>query len=504
MSRINTNVSALIARRNLSENNNGLNTTLERLSTGLRINRGKDDPAGLIASENLRAEKSALTAAISNAERADQIVNIAEGGLQELSNLLTDLRGLVTATANGAGLSNEEKNANQLQIDSILQTIDRLSESTNFQGVKLLNGNLDFTTTGLGPAVTDFRVNAAKLSNTGSQSVQAAITASAQRAGVELRLATSAINPASGSLLRIEVAGATGSREFSFGRGTTIAAAATAINAFKEVLGVSAAVGLSNRGLVIKSTEFGADQFSSVRVVDTGGLTGATLRRQVAANEGVFTSTSQITVANNVTQRDVGQNIAGSINGLIATGKGRTLSVASDFLDVSISLRTSAAQQIALPISAFTITGGGAQFQLASNVDLNGRVSLGIQNVSSRSLGSSTLGTLSDLASGKVFNVNSRNADTVGAAKVVEEAIRQVSALRGRLGAFQKNNIGATIRNLGISLENTSSAESVIRDADFAKETANLTRGQILSQAAGNSLGLANQQPQSALQLLRG
>ncbi|MBA4040158.1 MAG: flagellin, partial [Planctomyces sp.] len=100
MSRINTNPTSLIAQRNLTSNTRALNTTLERLSTGLRINRGADDPAGLIASENLRAERSALGAAISNAERADQLVNIAEGGLQELSNLLTDLRGLVTSTAN--------------------------------------------------------------------------------------------------------------------------------------------------------------------------------------------------------------------------------------------------------------------------------------------------------------------------------------------------------------------------------------------------------------------
>ncbi|MFN5959455.1 MAG: flagellin, partial [Planctomyces sp.] len=92
MSRINTNPASLIAQRNLSGNNSQLNTTLERLSTGLRINRGKDDPAGLIASENLRAEKGALASAIGNAERTDQLVNIAEGGLQEVSNLLTDLR----------------------------------------------------------------------------------------------------------------------------------------------------------------------------------------------------------------------------------------------------------------------------------------------------------------------------------------------------------------------------------------------------------------------------
>ena len=130
MSRINTNVQSLIAQRVLGMNNKALSTSLERLSTGLRINRGKDDPAGLIASEVLRSEIKAIGAAIGNAERADQVVNIAEGGLGEISNLLTELQGLVTSSANSAGLSKEEKEANQLQIDSILQTIDRIRSAT--------------------------------------------------------------------------------------------------------------------------------------------------------------------------------------------------------------------------------------------------------------------------------------------------------------------------------------------------------------------------------------
>ncbi|MEM9374242.1 MAG: flagellin, partial [Planctomycetota bacterium] len=105
MTRINTNVSSILGQRVLGNNNANLNQSLERLSTGLKINRGKDDPAGLIASENLRSEKVALNSAIGNAERADQVVNIAEGGLQEVSSLLTELQGLLTTSANTAGLS---------------------------------------------------------------------------------------------------------------------------------------------------------------------------------------------------------------------------------------------------------------------------------------------------------------------------------------------------------------------------------------------------------------
>ena len=139
--------------------------------------------------------------------------------------------------------------------------------------------------------------------------------------------------------------------------------------------------------------------------------------------------------------------------------------------------------------------------QLAGNVDIAGKVSLGISDTSSRKLGNSSLGYLADLASGKALNVID-NTDLSDAQKVVEEAIRQVSSARGRLGAFQKNTVGATIRNLGVAFENTAAAESQIRDADFASETAALTRGQILASASTNVLALANQQPQSALQLL--
>src|ERR1041384_1835954 len=111
MSRINTNVTSLIAQRVLGQNQGSLGKSLERLSTGLKINRGKDDPAGLIASETLRSEIGSLTAAIGNADRADQVVNIAEGGLQEVSSLLTELQGLVTSSANKAGLSASEEAA---------------------------------------------------------------------------------------------------------------------------------------------------------------------------------------------------------------------------------------------------------------------------------------------------------------------------------------------------------------------------------------------------------
>ncbi len=149
MSRINTNVQSLIARRTLTINNTALTQALERLSTGLRINSGRDDPAGLIASETLRSSMRAISSAIGNAIRADTIIDVAEGGLQEVSALLLGLENLIDQSANEAGLTNAEVAANQLQIDSILESINRLADATAFGDKKLLNGNLDFTTSGI-------------------------------------------------------------------------------------------------------------------------------------------------------------------------------------------------------------------------------------------------------------------------------------------------------------------------------------------------------------------
>ena len=198
MSRINTNVSSLIAQNNLARTNGDMATRLQRLSTGLKINRGADDPAGLIASENLRSEKASISAAISNAERADQVVNIAEGGLQEINSLLLEVQSLVGRSANDAGLSEEEKEANQLQIDSILQTIDRVAGSTSFQGNRLLNGNLDYTTNNIDSEVADFKVNGAKLGFGETRDVDVLVTQSAQVGGFVLSFGTA--SPSAGGI----------------------------------------------------------------------------------------------------------------------------------------------------------------------------------------------------------------------------------------------------------------------------------------------------------------
>jgi flagellin len=465
MSRINTNVSSLIAQRVLGRNNQTLNMSLERLSTGLKINKGSDNPAGLIASENLRAEKAGIMQAVDNAGRASNIIGTAEGGLSEVSNLLTELQTLVSQAANTGGLSKEEIGANQLQVDSILATINRIAQSTSFQGTKLLNGNYDYTVSNVASAALDnVRVNSARIPEGASANVVVEVMASAQFGSLTYSGGT-----ISGGNVTIEVAGNTGTEQLSFASGATISSIATAVNAVTTATGVSATV--SGTDLIFASSKFGSDQFVSVRAVS-----------------GTFAMSQN---------KDSGSDAQVTVNGSSAQASGLKISYRSSNLDVQFDLDPTFNTTGS---TSFQITGGGASFSLGPKVTESEKASIGMASVSTGSLGDSTTGFLSSLASGGANQLKGENLVT--AQRIIDEAIKQVSQLRGRLGAFQRFTIGSTINSLGVAFENASAAESAIRDTDFAQETANLTRAQILSQAASSVLSQANASPQAALLLL--
>jgi flagellin len=501
MSRINQNISSMVAQRTLGSQNMGLNKSLQRLSTGLRINRGADDPAGLIASENLRSEKAAINSAINNAERAEQVVNVAEGGLQEVSNLLVELQSLVSSTANEAGVSSEEKAANQLQIDSILQTIDRIANATSFQGEKLLNGNFDYQDTAAADAteLADVKINSAKLADDGSAMSVDVTVDTVATTGAAAITGSGTVNFDAGvdgngddiGSYTIEVTGSKGSQQFTFADGTAMTEVANAINSFADQLGVSASMSANTFDVVINSQDFGGESFVRVKELNDGTTDNS--------NTATFVGAAGTFGAGNADYKNYGSDAVVLINGTQATTDGLTARVSSAGFDVEITLDANNGGNT-LDTFSFDITGGGANFNLAPSVDLSSKVSLGIGTVTTGNLGSGSSGFLSDLKSGAGANV--QNGDLSKAQSVIDDAIKQVSSLRGRLGAFQKNTVGSTISSLGIALENTAAAESQIRDTDFAAETAELTRGQILQQAAIQSLSLANSSPQAVLALL--
>jgi len=161
MARINTNTASILAARQLGRSNQGLQTSLERLSSGLRINRGADDPAGLIISQNLRSEIEGVRQAINNSQRASNVVATTEGALSEVASLLNDIQAKIVEAANVGAVSDDEIRANQLQIDSAIASITRIANTTTFGGRKLLNGSLGYVTSGVNVTnVTDLRVNA--------------------------------------------------------------------------------------------------------------------------------------------------------------------------------------------------------------------------------------------------------------------------------------------------------------------------------------------------------
>jgi flagellin len=473
MSTINTNVSSLIAQRSFQQNTQALNTSLQRLSTGLKINSGADDPAGLIASQALQAEQTGINAAIDNANQATNVIGTAEGGLNEVSSLLNELQGLVTQSANTGALSSDEISANQLQVDSILSTINRISNTTTFQGSSLLDGSLGYTLSSAGTsAFAAIAVNAANLPNNKAEAVVVQVTNSATLGKVTYTGTNSQI---SASSVTLQIAGATGTQQLSFAGSSKLSAIAAAINNITTNTGVVASA--NGNSLVFKSSDYGSKQFVSVSAVNTG---------------------TTFSVTGGTSGKAFGTDAKVNVNGAAATVSGTNVTYRNDNLDLSFKLSTGLN---AGKTKSFGITGGGATFSLGASVDATGLASIGIQSVATGSLGDATTGYLSTLGSGGVNSLSSSNLNT--AQSIVTESINQVSTLRGRLGAFQKYTLGATINDLGVAYENISAANSDIEDTDFSQETANLTRAQILQQASTTVLSTANSAPQVALTLLQ-
>ncbi len=467
MSRINTNIGSLQALHRLNKNQTDLATHLQRLSSGLKINSGKDAPAGLIASEKLRSEIAGINQAVDNSQRAGNVINTAEGALNEVSALLLEVQGLTNQAANNGALSPEEIKANQLQVDAILNSINRISNTTQFNGVKLLNGGLDYVTSGIDDtAIKSAQINAAKVPDNGSINITVNVTASAQTGEVDYSGTTVGT-----SAVTIEVGGAEGSEQLSFAANTATSAVAVAVNQLTGSTGVSAVV--SGGTLRFNSIGFGTSQFVSLKTLS-----------------GTF-----------VDGKDSGVNAKVNINGSQADVDGLRASMRTGDLDVSLTLDKSFAQQTATGQS-FSIVGGGAKFQLGSEVNRQGQTNIGISSVSTGKLGNELDGFMSAVGSGGASSLVSGN--TIQAQKIITAAIEQVATLRGRLGAFQKDILDTNVSSLNVALENVTASESSIRDADFAAETSSMTRAQILVQATTSVLAQANASPQNVLSLLRG
>ena len=318
-----------------------------------------------------------------------------------------------------------------------------------------------------GAGVTNLQIDQA---NFGTQtSIQVSVDVDRQATRGQLRYSGGAL----AADLNLEIGGKNGFEVFNFGTGSTISQIADAINLVSDATGVSANV--SGADLVLTTKDFGSQAFVSAKA-----LTGS-----FATNDSLGAASTRAT----------GTDVSARVNGVQANGDGLRASINTSTLDLSFTINAGLSDG---STTNFTIVGGGANFQLGPDVVSNQQARLGIQGVSTATLGGDN-GTLFELRSG---GSKSLTNDVVGAAAVVEEVITKVTQLRGRLGAFQRTTLQTNIYTLTDTLENLTDAESAIRDADFAVESARLTRAQILVQSGTAVLQIANSNPQNVLALL--
>jgi flagellin len=271
MTRIATNIGSTRGLRNLNKANNSLDTALQRLSTGSQINSGKDNPSGLIAGEKLRLQVTTIEQSIKNSNRASNVIATADGALGEISGLLNQIRGLVQEGLNEGALSSSEIEANQLQLDSALSAINRISSNTTFGGDKLLDGSKSFTTSSSAAdaaKLSDFRINEALLGGSTSVSIDAVVTSAAEKG--ELRYSGGTISTAT----TLEISGSDGSEVLNFDAGSTVANVRDAINSVSDATGVSATIG---DGLVLtEGAQAGTFELSTSAIKNTVSVSAAT------------------------------------------------------------------------------------------------------------------------------------------------------------------------------------------------------------------------------------
>lgn len=467
-----TNVNSLSLLNILNRTSQYQSDSLTRLSTGSKINRGADDPAGLLAMRGLESALTATNAAIVNNQRTESILKVADNALTEVNNLLAQIQELAQKSSNGSALSASEKAANQAQIDSAIEAIDRIISTTEFSGQKLLDGSIAIDTDNVDSAnITDVQVYSR---NTKNGSVDLGVTRLANGAA-ELASAVIASGSsfAANAATQLQIGGRTGTVVVEIGSGATLSQIRDKINEFTGQTGVSATVNTGN-ALILNSVNYG-----SKSIVSVNRLSGAT---NIVA-----------------TAEDAGKDAQVLINGQKAFVDGLKVSFTTNGLSVSFNLTRTFGTQTSAGTTTFKVTeDGGATFQLGT--ESTTRATIGVDALFSQRLGSSTLGYLNSLKSG---GSNDLQTNPGKAAQIAAAAKSQIADVQGRLGGFQKFQVATALSQQNAVKEGLTAALSTIKDVDYAEETANLNRQNVLLQSAIQLLGISNQQSGQILALLR-
>ena len=454
--RINHNIAALNTYRQLTGVNAFSAKSLEKLSSGYRINRAADDAAGLAISEKMRGQIRGLDQASRNAQDGISLIQTAEGALNETHSILQRIRELAVQAANDTYTSTDRAEL-QKEIDQLIDEVDRIADTTEFNTKKLLNGAIGLS---VGDGSIVGNANSASTTKQGTYTIDATSATMATNATTAVAAGTTAgaTVVAAGTLtingVDIQVLAA-----------DTYQDVADKINS--NVSGVLADFGGAGSTLRIQSDDVGASE--SVTVLESVDIIAGIDWTTAVTYDG--TNASGLT-ANNFNGSGAGASLIYAGNKVTVAGgdaDGLTFTLKDNSADTTITVNGSVLFQI----------GANENQTMSATVNAVDSTSLGIQSVDvTTSTGAS------------------------GAITTIESALSTVSSERAKLGGYQ-NRLEHTVNNLGTASENLTASESRIRDVDMAREMMEFTKNNIISQAATAMLAQANMMPQQVLQLLQ-
>ncbi|MDP3871046.1 MAG: flagellin [Methyloversatilis sp.] len=493
---INTNVPSLTAQRNLNSSQSSLATSLQRLSSGLRINSAKDDAAGLAISERMTSQVRGLNQAVRNANDAISLTQTAEGAMGSITEGLQRMRELSVQAANDSN-SASDRQALQQEVSQLQQEINRVASTTQFNGKNLLDGSFSGQYFQVGANANQsigISLNNTKATNIGANTVSANGTlnaAAALAAGAGARVANTVV-----AAEDLTVTGSLGTAAVAVNLADTAKAVAAAVNAQSATTGVSATA--ATEATLSGLTAAGTYTFTLFGENSTGVAVSATIGN-AADLSSLSTAINNYAATTGITATVSGGSVT------LKSESGADISI-TDFAGAgNISLQGRNAFTNATAGAAVVLTGATATTDsstVGGTLKFSSSDAFSVTSASAGGLFTATTANASALSSVASISVGTQTGANA-AIDVIDAALQSINTQRASLGAIQ-NRVQNTISNLQTTSENVSAARSRIQDADFAMETANLTRAQILQQAGTAMLAQANSLPQNVLSLLRG
>jgi flagellin len=504
---INSNIASLNSQRNLSTSQTSLSTSLQRLSSGLRINSAKDDAAGLAISERFTSQIRGNQQAARNANDGISLAQTAEGGLSTAGDLLQRVRELAVQSANGTNSESDRKSI-QNEVASLSKELDRVANTTQFNGQNVLDGSLTNTQFQVGAnsnQVINVGVQSAKATDLGNNTIKpvnsATTMSTATTTATNLLIADETMSISSGAGVTTSVLAKAGDSAKDIASKVNALSSSSGVTALAKTTATIANIGTDAAGAVadpaaslgvkftLKSANTDAVTISAS--VKNGDLSA--LAQAINAQSGTTNVTASVKVNQTTNQKELQLD---NINGDDIKIEGST-----DTTNSAMTLATMRGADVAGAASTTTAA-------MTGTATVGGRVEFSSDSgFSVTTTGGAGAITGAASVGSSLASVDKINVSTVEGANqallTIDSALNQINKNRADLGAIQ-NRFASTIANLNTTTENLSASRSRIQDTDFAQETASLTRGQILQQAGTAMLAQANSLPNGVLSLLRG